>query len=104
MNLHSEITLSLCICPNCHCATFSQHHMVEYKHEWNKCPSCSYMELKITTKNRVLNTLAPEQLIEPFVEPLTLKVKQKAMDLRTYCKDVKNSDDTDNTNSDPTTD
>lgn len=40
------------LCPNCHFATFFQHHQSEFR-DWNKCKHCGYMELNTETVARI---------------------------------------------------
>jgi RNA polymerase subunit RPABC4/transcription elongation factor Spt4 len=72
--LNSHIAEFSYFCPLCGGSTFSEHWMPEYSREWNKCPSCSYMELKTVTKNRVINKLDASKLDQPFVEPIVAKL------------------------------
>jgi hypothetical protein len=58
--------------------------MPEYSKDWNKCPSCGYMEEKTVTINRVLSKLCPEQLLEPFIEPVTEKMIDEAVNIGIY--------------------
>lgn len=51
---HNHISGNCCVCPECHQATLYDHWMIEYKHDWNKCRSCGYMELKEETERRVV--------------------------------------------------
>lgn len=69
--------------------------MAEYSREWNKCPSCGYMEEKTVSKNRIINALAPQKLIEPFIDPITAEVVEKVRSMaigRTYKSDTNKSD------------
>lgn len=76
-DLNSNISNLLFLCPLCGGFTFSQHTMAEYAREWNKCPSCGYMEEKTVSINRILNRLAPDKLVEPFIDPITPKILKK---------------------------
>ena len=76
-DLNANVSNLLYLCPLCHGFTFSQHTMAEYAKDWNKCPSCGYMEEKTVSINRILNRIAPDKLIEPFIEPITAKIIKK---------------------------
>jgi len=62
--------------------------MSEYMHEWNKCSNCGYMERKAITRARVLNVLAPDQLLEPFVEPITSELRDRNVKFSAHCEDI----------------
>lgn len=49
-NLIHNIQMNSYFCPRCHLATFTQHP--SYR-EYNKCPSCGYMELMSQTVERI---------------------------------------------------
>ena len=86
-DLMHRISELLYLCPVCSGFTFSQHSMAEYSKEWNKCPSCGYMEEKTVSINRVLNRLAPDKLSEPFIAPITAEIIQNVSSFtigRTY--------------------
>lgn len=76
-DIHSDMSKLLFLCPLCGGCTFAQHSMLEYCKDWNKCPSCGYMEEKVVSKNRVINLLAPQELIEPFVDPISPQLIKK---------------------------
>ena len=81
---NQDASLAGYFCPVCHQATFREHWMAEFRREWNKCPSCGYMETKITTKNRILSVLNPSALIEPFEDPLTEEIINRATRIGIY--------------------
>jgi hypothetical protein len=56
------------------------------------------MELKVTTRNRVLKILAPEQLTEPFEDPLSAEIINKKTSMAIYGESIQKS----NQNSDNT--
>ena len=85
--LYSDISLNSQFCPLCSASCFSEHRMLEHR-DYNKCTSCSYMELKIISKNRILSKLAPEQLTEPFIDPIP-KIKKKSSSVCPNCKNIK---------------
>ena len=93
--LHSDINFASYMCPNCHYATFYCHSMAEYNREWNKCSGCGYMERKTTTRARILNKWAPDQLTEPFIDPLT-EIAEKSIYMCIHCKNVKKCNNSDN--------
>lgn len=67
--------------------------MSEYKHEWNKCSECGYMELKTITIARVLSVLAPEKLVEPFLDPLSPQTTQEVPSMDREGERVHQEDD-----------
>lgn len=81
----------LSLCPLCKGYTFSQHTMVEYSRDWNKCPSCGYMEEKTVTLNRIFNKLSPDKLEEPFVDPVTDELIENAVNIGIYGKGHKSN-------------
>lgn len=86
-DLSSHMSNLLYLCPLCKGCTFSQHTMSEYSKEWNKCPSCGYMEEKQVSINRILNRLSPDKLSEAFIDPITPEVIKKVSNMtigRTY--------------------
>ena len=101
--LHSDISICSFICPNCHRASFGEHFMAEYSREWNKCSGCGYMESKTTTRARILNVLAPEELTEPFIDPL-LKTTNKSISMDSKAKDIKENNKCDNCGCDTSND
>jgi hypothetical protein len=69
--------------------------MSEYSRDWNKCPSCGYMEEKTVSVNRILSKLDPDRLDEPFEDPVTNEIIDKAVNIGIYgnghkcCKNCK---------------
>ena len=93
MSNAQNISVSRYFCPLCHQTTFREHWMGEYRHLWNKCPSCGYMELKKDTENRILSVFAPDKLTEPFNDPLTPELIQSASDMGIRSKRIKHNKD-----------
>ena len=87
--VESDIYNFLCLCPLCKGYTFSQHWMPEYSRDWNKCPSCGYMEEKSTSLNRVKSKLCPDKLDKPFVDPVTDDIIEEAVNIGIYGKNKK---------------
>ena len=85
--LRFDINFNSYVCPKCHNSTFSEHIMQEYQREWNKCTFCGYMELKTITVARIINVLKPEQLSEPFVDPL-LEIIDKTLDMNSDAESI----------------
>jgi Zn ribbon nucleic-acid-binding protein len=81
---NSDIQKFMPLCPLCKGYTFTQHWMSEYSHEWNKCQSCGYMELKATSLKRILSKLDPEGLNEQFVDPVTDEIIKSAVNIGIY--------------------
>ncbi len=86
--LSSDIALNTYFCPNCCAGSFRDHSMDEYSRKWNKCSSCSYMELKTITKARILSALDPSQLTEPFIDPLS-KITDNISNVETNTSKIK---------------
>ena len=87
--LQYDLVINALICPNCHMGTFYQHSEMVYRHEWNKCTGCGYMELKAITNDRVLDKLDPTHFNGSFKDPLTDEVRKKATRINIYGKNVK---------------
>lgn len=47
-----DISLNSYFCPRCHMGSLCSHQQPEHR-DYNKCPSCGYMELKSQTLERV---------------------------------------------------
>lgn len=95
-DLHSDMSKLLFLCPLCGGCTFAQHSMLEYARDWNKCPSCGYMEEKTVSRNRVINVLAPDKLVEPFVDPISAQLVKKVRGMaigKTYGHDDEKTND-----------
>ena len=84
-----DISLNSMFCPLCRASHFNPHIMQEYSLDWNKCASCGYMELIEITKNRILSTLAPDQLTKPFIEPITAEIRNKVGNMKIQSQKIK---------------
>ena len=62
--LERDIKSNSYMCPSCHQATLYEHYMQEYKHDYNKCSSCGFMELKAETRKRLKCKLSGQCALE----------------------------------------
>ena len=89
--LNFNIKLNSYICPNCHVGSFRDHYMAEFSREWSKCSCCGYMERKAITEARILSILDPDQLSEPFIDPLS-DITNVTINSKTNCKNIHKKD------------